>query len=140
MEKKIKELVEELRNYSVPELCDGWKAGLYHTMVTRSSRTSHSRRSVGPAFTVKVPVGEGIIVTNALEQVGEGEVIVIAGQGNLRSSYWGDHRSYCAKFQKAEGVVIDGAFRDIEGCEEVGFPVYAKGITPGTAGKSGAGH
>ena len=139
MEKKIKELVEELRNYSVPELCDGMEGGLYHTMDYQIKPHVTQQKIVGPAFTVKVPVGEGAIVTNALEQVGEGEVIVIAGQGNLRSSYWGDHRSYCAKFQKAEGVVIDGAFRDIEGCEEVGFPVYAKGITPGTAGKSGAG-
>lgn len=41
--------------------------------------------------------------------------------------------------KKAAGVVIDGAFRDLEGCEEVGFPIYAKGLTCGTAGKSGAG-
>lgn len=40
---------------------------------------------------------------------------------------------------KAAGVVIDGAFRDLEGCEEVGFPVFAKGLTCGTALKSGAG-
>ena len=139
MEKKIAELVEEFRKYSVPELCDGMEGGLYHTMDYQIKPMVTQQKIVGPAFTVKVPVGEGAIVTNALEQVSEGEVIVIAGQGNLRSSYWGDHRSYCAKFQKAEGVVIDGAFRDVEGCEEVGFPIYAKGLTPGTAGKSGAG-
>ncbi len=35
--------------------------------------------------------------------------------------------------------MIDGAFRDLEGCEEAGFPVYAKGLTCGTAAKNGAG-
>ncbi len=57
----------------------------------------------------------------------------------MRLFLLGDHRSICAGLLKAEGVVIDGAFRDLEGCEESGFPVYAKGLTCGTAAKSGAG-
>lgn len=134
-----KELIEQLRMYSVPELCDGFAPGMYRTMDYDIKPRVTEQKIVGPAFTVDVPVGEGSIVTNALEQVKEGEVIVIAGKGNVKSSYWGDHRSFCAKLQKAEGVVIDGAFRDIEGCEEIGFPIYAKGVTPGTAGKSGLG-
>lgn len=139
MQKVDQKWIEELRKYSVPELCDGYQPGLYRTMDYEIKPRVTQTKIVGPAFTVKVPAGEGAIVTNALEQVKPGEVIVIAGQGNMKSSYWGDHRSFCAQFQKAEGVVIDGAFRDIEGCEEIGFPIYAKGITPGTAGKSGAG-
>lgn len=130
-------ILEELRKFSVPEICDG--LGLYSTMDYEIKPMVTTKKIVGRALTVKVPIGEGAIITNAIEQVKPGEVIVVAGHGNCKSSYWGDHRSFCAKFQKAEGVIIDGAFRDIEGCEEVGFPIYAKGITPGTAGKSGAG-
>ncbi|MGN0403704.1 MAG: RraA family protein [Bariatricus sp.] len=132
-----KELLKELANYSVPELCDG--AGLYNTMDYHIKPMVTTKKIIGPAFPIKVPVGEGAIIADALREVKEGDVIVIAGHGNCKSSYWGDHRSICAKFQKAEGVVIDGAFRDIEGCEEVGFPIYARAVTPGTAGKSGAG-
>ena len=69
MEKKIKELVEELRNYSVPELCDGMEGGLYHTMDYQIKPHVTQQKIVGPAFTVKVPVGEGAIVTNALDPV-----------------------------------------------------------------------
>lgn len=137
MQRDLKELIEELRKFSVPELCDG--LGFYSTMDYDIKPKVAIRKIVGPAFTVKVPSGDGQIVTNAIEMVKPGEVIVIAGHGNLKSSYWGDHRSICAEFQNAEGVVIDGAFRDIEGCEEVDFPIYAKGITPGTAGKTGIG-
>lgn len=137
MEKGVEEIIEKLRNFSVPELCDG--AGLYNTMDYHIKPMVTQRKIVGTALTVKVPVGEGAIVTNAIDQVKPGQVIVIAGHGNCQSSYWGDHRSFCASFQKAEGVVIDGAFRDIEGCEKVDFPIYARAITPGTAGKSGAG-
>lgn len=39
----------------------------------------------------------------------------------------------------AEGVVIDGAFRDLEECEKAGFLIYASGLTCGTAAKSGQG-
>ena len=94
---------------------------------------------VGRALTVKVPAGEGAIVSRAIELAGDGDVIVIAGQGVCQCSYWGDHRSLCARLQGAEGVVIDGAFRDLEGCEEAGFPVFARALTCGTAQKTGEG-
>lgn len=137
MEKIPEKILKQLREFSVPELCDGM--GIYNIMDNDIKPMVTQQKIIGPALTVKVPIGEGAIVTKALEMVKPGEVIVIAGHGNCKSSYWGDHRSFCAKFQKAQGVVIDGAFRDIEGCEEIGFPIYAKGITPGTAGKSGVG-
>ena len=35
-----------------------------------------------------------------------------------------------------EGVVIDGAFRDIEGCEEIGVPIFARGVVPRAGGKA----
>ena len=69
----------------------------------------------------------------------KGDVLVIAGKGRCDCSYWGDHRSICAAMMGAEAVVIDGAFRDAEGCEKTGFPVFAKGLTCRTAAKSGQG-
>ena len=36
-------------------------------------------------------------------------------------------------------MVIDGAFRDLEGCEEAGFPIFARALTCGTAQKTGEG-
>lgn len=35
-----------------------------------------------------------------------------------------------------EGVVIDGAFRDLDGCVEADFPIFARNVTPGSAGKA----
>ena len=137
MTQKTEEVIRRLRKFSVPELCDG--AGLYSAMDYRIKPMVTEKKIVGPALTVRIPVGEGAIITEALEQVKPGQVIVIAGGGCCSYSYWGDHRSICAKFVKAEGVVIDGAFRDIEECEKVGFPVYAKGIIPGAALKNGVG-
>lgn len=130
-------LLEQLAAFSVPELCDG--AEVFRAMDYHIKPWTGRTRIVGRALTVSVPAGEGAIVTEAIEAAGEGDVIVIAGQGVCSCAYWGDHRSYCARFQKAAGVVIDGAFRDLEGCEEVGFPVFARGLACGSAQKTGRG-
>lgn len=131
------ELIRRLLTFTTPELCDG--AGVYHAMDYRIKPRIGEVRIAGPALTVDVPSGEGAIVMDAIEQAQPGDVIVVAGRGNCDCSYWGDHRSLCAQLMGAAGVVIDGAFRDVEGCREVGFPIFARGLTCGTAGKSGKG-
>lgn len=130
-------LIQRLKTFTTPELCDG--AGLYHSMDYRIKPQACYEKIVGTALTVDVPSGEGSIVADAILHVKPGDILVVGGHGNCDCSYWGDHRSICAKMMGAAGVVIDGAFRDIEGCQEAGFPVYAKGLTCGTAGKSGTG-
>lgn len=137
MTEAMESLIKRLKEFTTPELCDG--AGLYHSMDYQIKPWMGRTRIAGPAFTIDVPSGEGGIIADAILQVKEGDVIVIAGRGNCSCSYWGDHRSLCAQMKGAAGVVIDGGFRDLEGCEETGFPVYARGLTCGTAGKSGAG-
>ncbi|RHR53804.1 RraA family protein [Clostridium sp. AF18-27] len=134
---KERELFERLREFTVPELCDG--AGVFSAMDYHIKPWIGRTKIVGRALTVKVPAGEGAIVSRAIELAGDGDVIVIAGQGVCQCSYWGDHRSLCARLQGAAGVVIDGAFRDLEGCEEAGFPVFARALTCGTAQKTGEG-
>lgn len=131
------DLTRRLKEFTVPELCDG--AGLYHAMDYRIKPWIGRAKIVGTAVTVDVPAGEGGIVADAILRAGKGDVLVIAGKGVCACSYWGDHRSICAAMQGLEGVVIDGAFRDLEGCEEAGFPIFAKGLACGTAAKGGSG-
>lgn len=132
-----RDLIAKLRGFTTPELCDG--AEVYHVMDHHISHRVGKSRVVGTAVTVDVPSGEGGLVADAILQLEEGDVLVVSGKGNCACSYWGDHRSICAAMMKAEAVVIDGAFRDIDGCEEAGFPIFARGLTCGTAQKSGEG-
>ncbi len=134
---EIKKILERLRTFTVPELCDGLP--LYHVMDHEIKPRVGSTHIVGTAVTVDVPSGEGGIVADAILSLKPGDILVVSGKGNCECSYWGDHRSLCAKMMGAEGVIVDGAFRDIEGCENVGFPIFAKGLTCGTAQKSGVG-
>lgn len=130
-------MIDKLKQYSVPELCDG--AGNAQMMDVQIKPYVTTDRIAGPARTVDVPAGEGALVADAILQLEPGEVLVVAGKGHCQTSYWGDHRSYCAKLKQAAGVVIDGAFRDIDECEKIGFPIYARAVTGKSAGKSGAG-
>ncbi|MBQ7155433.1 MAG: RraA family protein [Synergistaceae bacterium] len=131
------EILKALADYSTPELCDG--AGLYHSMHHEIRHFVGKNKIIGTALTVDVPSGEGAIIADAILKLKEHDVLVVAGKGNCDCSYWRDHRSICAAMMKAQGVVIDGAFRDIDGCEEAGFPIFARGVTCGTALKSNTG-
>lgn len=132
-----KTLLDQLEQYSTPELCDGME--VFRTMDPGIRGMAAARKIIGPALTVSVPVGEGGFIPEAILAAKPGDVIVIAGGGNVRSSYWGDMRSQCALLAGVAGVVVDGAFRDIEGCAEIGLPIYARAVTPGTALKTNIG-
>lgn len=132
-----RELLEKLLKYTVPELCDGM--AVHRVMDWQIKPQTGRARVAGFALTVDVPAGEGGLVADAVEMAREGDVIVAAGKGWCQTSYWGDHRSLCAKMNGAAAVVIDGAFRDLEGCERVGFPVFARALTCQSAGKTGEG-
>ena len=134
MTKQLREIIARLRNYTTSELCDG--VGDYHTMDYHIRRQVSDRKIVGPAFTIYPPKGISGIIPDAILQAEPGDVLVVAGQGFGTGSYWGDHRSICANLKGLEGIVIDGAFRDLEGCREADFPIFARNVTPGSAGKS----
>ncbi len=62
-----------------------------------------------------------------------GDVIVVDNGGRIDVSGWGDILSTASQMRGLSGVVIDGACRDVDGCQAVGFPVYARGVVPMTA-------
>lgn len=126
MEGKV--LIERLRKYSTPELCDGMKEARVMDYGIKPMVTK--QKIVGRACTMKLPKGVSGFIPEVLKDVKAGEILVIAGGGECNHSYWGDHRSICAKRQQVEGVIIDGAFRDLEGCREAGLPIYARAVIP----------
>ena len=55
-------------------------------------------------------------------------VLVIAG-GIDGVSCWGDLLANAAEFKRLRGSIIDGMCRDIEDSEEIGHPVFGRGVT-----------
>ncbi len=87
-------------------------------------------RLAGPAFTVRTEPGEHPAVRRALEQAPAGAVIVVDGGGFLERALWGGTMSKLAHDRGVTGLVVDGAVRDLDEIEELGFPVFAAGVVP----------
>lgn len=130
-------LIEKVRTFSTPELCDG--EIVYNAMDYRIKPMVTMTKIVGPALTLKLTLGDSLLVTKALSIARPGDVLVIDGRASGNNALWGDNRSLIAKKLGLEGVILDGAFRDIEENERIGFPIYARAITCGSSTKNSHG-
>jgi len=89
---------------------------------------------VGPAFTIKeIPRKTSISefrVTEALNLAEPGSVMVFDVEGYVEASTWGGLASLSAKIKGIEGVVVNGAVRDIDEVKRIKFPVFTRAVTP----------
>lgn len=95
-------------------------------------------RIVGRAVTVKIMAAgmlksEHHLGVHAIDTASSGDIIIIDNHGDTENNCWGEILSMGAKMKGVSGVVVDGAARDIDMCEEFEFPVYARGTVPITA-------
>lgn len=134
---ELQKIIEQLREFGTTELCDGMTE--YRVLDPAIHRMVTNKKIVGTAFPVEIPAGISGIIPDALLEIKPGQVLVVDAKGFTRQTCWGDYRSFCASMQKVEGVVIDGAFRDKEGCEEAGVPIFARCTVPRAGGKDRTG-
>jgi len=71
--------------------------------------------------------------TSTVQAAGPGDVVVVANRGRTNVSCWGDILTAAAQARGLEGVVIDGACRDLDAVADAGFPVFARAAVPVTA-------
>lgn len=93
---------------------------------------------VGRAVTIKITAAgmtpsKHHLGTEAIASSQEGDIIAIDNKGDTQNNCWGEILSCAAKMKGVSGVIIDGAARDVDICEELGFPIFARGIVPITA-------
>lgn len=90
------------------------------------------KRIAGRAVTIKLdttpPEGgsKRHLGTLAVETAGPGDVIVVEHQSRDDCAGWGGVLATGAKLKNIEGVVIDGAARDIDEAIDLDFPIYGK--------------
>jgi 3-hexulose-6-phosphate synthase/6-phospho-3-hexuloisomerase len=89
-------------------------------------------KAVGRAITVRTYPGDWAKPVEAVDIAGPGDVIVVEATGGDKA-VWGELAAWSCIQKKVEGVVIDGAIRDVDEIRAMNFPAYAKHITP-TAG------
>ncbi len=93
---------------------------------------------IGRAVTIKMTAAgtaksKRHLGIDAIATAAPGDVIAIDNRGDLYNNCWGEILSCAAKKKGVLGVFIDGAARDIDACQDMEFPLFARGIVPITA-------
>ncbi len=111
-----RELVALFKGLDTPGVSDALdKLGLHGQALAIMPLANYTQPVVGPAFTVKyvpahTPAGT---VGDFIDDVAEGDVIVIDNDGRTDCTVWGDIMTQYAGLRGIAGTVIDGVCRDV---------------------------
>ncbi|NML30357.1 RraA family protein [Paraburkholderia antibiotica] len=103
-------------------------------------RAFHRPKSLaGTALTIHTRPGDNLAIHRAFEFCRPGDVLVIDGAGDLTQALMGEIMATYAQSLGVQGLVIDGAIRDVGALRQRDFPVYARGVTHRGPYKNGPG-
>ncbi|MFI0135821.1 RraA family protein [Streptomyces luteogriseus] len=94
-------------------------------------------RVAGPAFTVRCPPGDNLMLHAAIHRAGPGSVVVVES-GDLDHALAGGHVCAVARRRGITAFVADGLIRDLAEVRDMRFPVFARGVIPVPGAKSAA--
>ena len=106
--------------------------------VTGIHRVSTEQRIAGRVRTVKLDRAEGRtstrhLCTAAIEAAAPGEIIVCEQRTGVDAACWGGNLTIAAQMRGVAGAIIEGPARDVDESRQLGFPVFARGVTGRTA-------
>lgn len=88
------------------------------------------RPFAGPALTVTVSPGNGMMIRKAIEVSRPGDVIVVNAGGVRSRAVLGGNVAIDMVAHGIAGLVVDGAIRDADELRDLDLPVYALAVTP----------
>lgn len=86
-------------------------------------------RVAGPAFTVRCPPGDNLMLHAAIYRAEPGSVIVVEA-GDVDYALAGGNVCAVAQRRGIQAFVLDGVIRDLAEVRRMGFPVFARGVIP----------
>lgn len=136
IERPSRELVEGFAGVPVANIDDCMNRS---ACIDARIRPQNGVPLLGSALTVKARPGDNLLLYKAIELAQPGDVIVVAGQGELANATIGELMITWAKRKGVAGFIIDGAIRDVDAIKNMDIPVYAAGVTPNGPYKEGPG-
>ncbi|GIF14436.1 RraA family protein [Actinoplanes teichomyceticus] len=86
-------------------------------------------RVAGPAYPVRCPPGDNLMLHAAIYRAAPGSVIVVES-GDLDYALAGGNVCAVAHRRGIAAFVLDGLIRDLGEVRAIGFPVFARGVIP----------
>ncbi len=94
---------------------------------------------VGPAVTVRCQPADNLILHKAIYEAAPGSVLVIDAHGYTEAGPFGGIMATACMVRGIAGVVLDGACRDANEIQDMGFPFFIRALNPGGTVKESLG-
>lgn len=101
-----------------------------NVMAGRISPVAAGMHFVGQARTIASVAGDNAAMHTIINMLRPGEVLVIDAENFDNRAVWGGILNSRAMLQKINGVVVDGAVRDIAELRDMPLPVFASATSP----------